>query len=109
MSKEDKLAEEIDNLLCRCAQAYDNASHKTLLVRAHREEIINLVKEALDKFEPVQLEVLSGEDLGLLPRYAVTTSGQEVSAGDWRLRAQDIMYALNTHNEAKGQLYRRVE
>lgn len=43
---EGKLLQEIDTLIARCAQLYDNAQHKTLLIRVHREAIFALLQNA---------------------------------------------------------------
>src|SRR3990167_2447613 len=95
---EEKLREQITEILASCLSDND--------IRPRVNEVLEAFEEAgYLLVEPVQLEVLSDEEIkkawGQLP---YPYSYREPL--EWmKLASQDT----NAHNEAKGQLYRRKE
>lgn len=69
------------------------------------KQIVNLIKEAgYLPVEPVQLEVLGDEEI---QETIISITG--FYNPSWLKHHKPISRATNTHNESKGQLYRRKE
>ena len=74
------------------------------------DQILNLIKEASYLLvEPVQLEVLGDEEIKETAKYVPTKEEWVIKPEHRYWQDKAISQATITHNEAKGQLYRRID